>query len=167
MPSTCAPPLLPVALRHPPAVGPEPPDVGQPGALALARRAGSGARRKTGCVAAQRDQPLRERRAARAALVVELPVEPGDLVVLAPGVVVAALRAAELVAAEQHRHALREEQRGQEVALLARAQRVDLRVVGLALDAAVPGAVVVGAVAVVLAGWPRCASRCRRRGRAA
>ena len=45
----------------------------------------------------------------------------------------------------------REQQRGQEVALLARAQREDLGIVGGALDAAVPGAVVVGAVAVVLA----------------
>ena len=44
----------------------------------------------------------------------------------------------------------REQQRGEEVLLLAGAQRVDLRVVGLALDAAVPRAVVVGAVAVVL-----------------
>ena len=41
-----------------------------------------------------------------------VPVEPRDLVVLAVGVVVAALGAAELVAAEQHRHALRQQQRG-------------------------------------------------------
>jgi hypothetical protein len=40
---------------------------------------------------------------------VELPVDPADLVVLAVGVVVAALRAGELVAGEQHRHAVREE----------------------------------------------------------
>jgi hypothetical protein len=59
--------------------------------------------------------------------------------------------APELVAAEQHRHALREKQRGQEVALLAFAQREDLRIVGRPLDAAVPAAVVVGAVAAVLA----------------
>ena len=37
------------------------------------------------------------------------PVEPGDLVVLAIGVVVAALGAAELVAGQQHRRALRQE----------------------------------------------------------
>ena len=60
------------------------------------------------------------------------------------------LRAAELVAAEQHRRALGDEQRGQEVALLARAQGEDLGVVGVAFDAAVPGAVVVGAVPVAL-----------------
>jgi hypothetical protein len=38
--------------------------------------------------------------------VVQLPVEPGQLVVLAVGVVVAVLRVAQLVAAQQHRHAL-------------------------------------------------------------
>ena len=55
-----------------------------------------------------------------------LPVVPGDLVVLAVGVVVAVLGAADLVAAEEHGHALRQEQRGQEVALLAAAQRDDV-----------------------------------------
>ena len=80
-----------------------------------------------------------------------IPVEPRELVVLAPRVVVAVLRAAQLVAAEQHRHALREQQRRQEVALLARAQRVDRGIVGRPFDAAVPRAVVVGAVVVVLA----------------
>ena len=66
-------------------------------------------------------------------------------------VVVALLRAPQLVAAEQHRDALREEERREEVARLAQAERLDLRVVGLAFDAAVPAAVVVGAVAVLLA----------------
>src|SRR5581483_3260573 len=79
-----------------------------------------------------------------------LPVEPGDLTVLAPGVVVALLRAAELVAAEQHRNALRQEQRREEVALLPCTQRVDRGIVRLAFGAVVPGAVVVGAVLVPL-----------------
>ena len=82
---------------------------------------------------------------------VRRPVDPGDLVVLAVRVVVPALGAAELVAADRHRDALREEQRRQEVALLARAQRVHRRVVGRPLDPAVPAVVVVGAVVVVLA----------------
>ena len=86
-----------------------------------------------------------------APLVVEVPVQPGELVVLAVGVVVAVLRVAELVAGQQHRHALREEQRGDEVALLPLAQRDDVRVVGRPFGAAVPAVVVVGAVAVVLA----------------
>src|SRR5207244_3504346 len=80
-----------------------------------------------------------------------LPVDPGELVVLAVAVVVAALGPPQLVAVQQHRRALREQERGQEVALLAGAQREYHRVVGLALGAAVPGAVVRLAVVVVLA----------------
>ncbi len=80
-----------------------------------------------------------------------LPVEPGDLVVLAVGVVVAALGAAELVAAEQHRHALGEQQGGHQVAALTRPQRHDVGVVGGTLDAVVPRAVVRLAVVAVLA----------------
>ena len=64
---------------------------------------------------------------------VQVPVHPGELVVLAVGVVVAALGPADLVAGQQHRHALRDEERGEEVAHLPLAQRVDRRVVGLAL----------------------------------
>src|SRR5690606_15021517 len=80
-----------------------------------------------------------------------LPIEPGELVVLAVGVVVAALGAAELVPAEQHRYAAGEHQRRQEVPLLALAQETDPRIVGRPFVAAVPGTVVVGSVAVVLA----------------
>ncbi len=78
------------------------------------------------------------------------PVDPGDLVVLAVAVVVAALGASQLVAVADHRHALRDEHRGDEVALLLCAQRQHLRVVGRALDAAVPRAVVALAVVVVV-----------------
>ncbi len=83
--------------------------------------------------------------------VVGPPVEPGDLVVLAVGVVVAALGAAALVAGGDHRHAVGQQSVAIRLAALAAAQREDLRVVGLALDPVVPGPVVVGAVAVVLA----------------
>src|SRR5579862_2634884 len=41
---------------------------------------------------------------------IERPVEPRELVVLAIGVVVALLRATELITPEHHRHALREQQ---------------------------------------------------------
>src|SRR5205823_11915295 len=84
-------------------------------------------------------------------LVDVLPVVPGELVVLAVGIVVALLGAADLVAAVDHRDALREEQRGEEVPLLAGAERVDGVVVGRPFGAAVPGAVVALAVLVVLA----------------
>jgi hypothetical protein len=58
----------------------------------------------------------------------QLPVQPGYFVVLAVGVVVAELGAAEFVAAQQHGRALREEQRGISMARLdLAAQGVDLR----------------------------------------
>src|SRR3712207_6925048 len=47
-----------------------------------------------------------------------------SFVVLTPSVVVAALRAARLVARDEHRHALREQERREEVSLLPRAHRV-------------------------------------------
>ena len=120
-------------------------------------------RRNTGCCAADR-QPSAQ---LLEVLVDVVPVEPGDLVVLAVGVVVAALGAAELVAAEQHRHALGEQQRRHQVAPLAGAQGEDVGIVGLPLDAAVPRAVVATRRRGSPRRWPRCACRCRRRGRAA
>ena len=82
---------------------------------------------------------------------VEVPVEPGELVVLAVGVVVPLLAMAQLVAAQHHGHSHRQHQAGHEIALLPLAQLDDLRVVGRAFRAAVPAIVVVGAVAVFLA----------------
>src|SRR5205807_3874890 len=80
-----------------------------------------------------------------------LPVVPGDLVVLAVRVVVAALRAADLVAAQDHRHTLRDEQRREQVLALPAPLRDDVRIVGRTLGAAVPRSVVALAVAVLLA----------------
>src|SRR5262249_21746415 len=67
------------------------------------------------------------------------------------GVVVAALRVANLVAHQDHGHAERHQRDGQEVLDLAVTQFLDGRIVGRSLDATVPAGVVVGAVAVVLA----------------
>ena len=78
-------------------------------------------------------------------------MDPGQLGVLGVGVVVAQLGATQLVAVQQHRHALREQQGGDEVALLAGAQRPHLGVVGGAFGAGVPRPVVRFAVAVALA----------------
>src|SRR5450631_2781064 len=80
----------------------------------------------------------------------ELPVDPGELVVLAVDVVVSTLSSADLVAVGDHRDTLAEQERGQEVALLLLAQGVDGRVVCLALGPTVPGPVVVLAVLVTL-----------------
>src|SRR6188472_659935 len=96
----------PVPLRHPPPVRPEPPRVRQPAVACLPaqeRRAP-----EDRMLAAELDQPPREREQVR---VGGGPVEPRDLVVLAPRVVVAALGTAQLVAPEHHRDALGEEQR--------------------------------------------------------
>ena len=101
-----------------------------------------------GVLAAQRDQPLRELE-QRLLVDVEVPVDPGDGAVLAVGVVVAVLGAAELVAVQQHRDALAQHQDRQEVLLLPQPQRPDHHVVGRPLDTAVPASVV--ALAVVAA----------------
>ncbi len=99
-------------------------------------------------LAPQRDQAAGE---VEQFLVDVAPVVPGDLVVLAVGVVVAALGTPGLIAAEQHRDTLREQQRGQEIALLPAAQRQHPLVVRVALGAAVPGPVVALSVRPVLA----------------
>ena len=83
--------------------------------------------------------------------IVEVPIRPRDLVVLAVRVVVAALRAHDLVAAADHRDALADEQCGEHVAHLPLAQFVDVADVGRTFHAAVPGAVVALAVAVAFA----------------
>ena len=79
------------------------------------------------------------------------PVEPGQRIVLAVGIVVAGLRASELIATQQHRHPLRQHQRGEKCALQSPAFFEDCRIVALAFLAAVPGRVVAVAVAIVLA----------------
>src|SRR5579872_917380 len=79
------------------------------------------------------------------------PVEPVDLVILAIGVIIAALRAPHLVAGYEHRHPLREQKHRREVFDLAIAQRLNIGIIGLALRATVPAQVLVDAIAIVLA----------------
>jgi hypothetical protein len=97
---------LPVAPRHPPAVGAKPPHVRQPGAHRLAPGQ-EGRAAEDGVGAAQGDQAPGEGHPPLGALIV-VPVVPAELVVLAPGVVVAVLAAGELVPAQDHRDALGE-----------------------------------------------------------
>ena len=80
-----------------------------------------------------------------------IPVEPGDLVVLAIRVVVAVLRVAEFVSCEQHGRAKRENERAEHVHARTFACALDAEVVGGALHAEVGGMVHVRAVVVVLA----------------
>src|SRR5262249_38805749 len=83
-------------------------------------------------------------------LVRMLPVEPRGLVVLAVRVVVPALGARYLVAAQDHRNALRQQQRREEIPALPRPAVEDSGIVGRPFRAAVPRAVVALAVAVLL-----------------
>ena len=83
--------------------------------------------------------------------VVGTPVDPRDLVVLHVGVVVAALGPSALVTGRDHRDAGGQAERHHQVRGDATPQGDDLRVVRLALDPEVLGAVVVAPVAVVLA----------------
>src|SRR5437762_13679670 len=86
-----------------------------------------------------------------ALLLVQVPIKPALLVVLAVRIVVALLRATDLITTEEHRHTLREKQRGKKGSLTAHAQVIDARVFRWSLHAAVPRVVVVGAVLIVFA----------------
>ena len=79
------------------------------------------------------------------------PVEPTGLVVVAVGVVVAALRAPHLVAHQEHRRAHRQQGQRQEVLHLTVAELVDARIFGRPFDAAIPAQIIIGAVAVPFA----------------
>ncbi len=138
--------VVPVHLRHRRPVVAEPRDrrAGRPRG-----RSGEGAELQERVRLAQAYEPPREVQQRRA-LGVEVPVVPGRLVVLAVRVVVASLRPPELVAAADHGNPARQQQRGEQVPLLAAAVRNDRGVLRLALDPAVVGPVVVDAVAAAL-----------------
>src|SRR5262249_19254527 len=78
------------------------------------------------------------------------PGEPGELAVLAIGVVVAALTPPQLVAAREHGHALGEEEGGEEAPLPPLAERAHGGIGGGAFATVVGGVVLVAAVAIVL-----------------
>src|SRR5437773_10381967 len=84
-------------------------------------------------------------------LFITLPIEPADLVVLAISVVIAVLRPAPLIAAGQHRHALRKKKRRQEISALTFAQGIDLCVIDRSFDAAIPREIIIVAVVVAVA----------------
>src|SRR6185312_10776744 len=103
--------------------------------------------RKTPAYLGERPYQLREVViAARLA-----PVDPAGGIVLAIGIVVAVLAVIDLVAGEDQRHALRQQQADQLIAPQLAAQRQNVLIVGRPLDAAIGRDIVVGAVAIVLA----------------
>ena len=99
---------------------------------------------------AEMNQPFREFEKLLL-FVGQTPAEPADFIVLTIGIVVAVLRPAKLVAAANHRHALREEQRREHVAALLATQRVDFFVIGRPFGAAIPRMIIIVAVVVILA----------------
>ncbi|CDK01815.1 hypothetical protein MIC448_90005 [Microbacterium sp. C448] len=141
---------IPVLGLHLGAVGAQPDDVGKPLVLCPPDRPAveEPAPAEGGVLGAQ----THERRGELdQRMVGGVPVHPGQLVVLGVPVVVAQLRAAELVAVQKHGHALREHERRDEVPLLPGAHGEHLRVVGRPLDPEIVGAVVRLPVVVVLA----------------
>ena len=83
-------------------------------------------------------------------MLVQIPVDPRQLVVLAVHVVVDSLSAAQLVAVGDHRDTLGEHEGRQEVALLTVAQLDDVLVIRVSLDAAVPRTIVIRAIRAAL-----------------
>src|SRR5665213_1989849 len=79
------------------------------------------------------------------------PVDPAGFIVLAIGIVVAALTVGNLVTREQQRNAARQKQTGNLIPPQLPAAAPDIGVVGRALDTAIDADIVVGAVAVVFA----------------
>ena len=109
-------PLGPVLIRHLFAIRAKPGDVldlRATDAAALKKAAAP----EHGMVLSQLDQASCKGH-ERLLMFAQVPIDPADLIVLAIGVVVAVLRPAHFVAAADHRHALGQEQGGQQVALL-------------------------------------------------
>src|SRR6187402_628039 len=77
------------------------------------------------------------------------PVDPGQLIILAVGVVIALLRVSGLVAAQKHGYALGKEQGSKEVQFLATTEIVDSRIIRRSFHTAVPGKIVEVAILVV------------------
>src|SRR5215470_14070373 len=81
----------------------------------------------------------------------EAPIDPTNFIVLTVGVVVATLRAPELIPGQNHGGAGGEQENGRKVPHLPLTQPDDLRSLGWALPAAVPAQVIITTVGVPLA----------------
>src|SRR6185437_1511926 len=140
---------IPIGLGHLLAVGTIPGDV--LAARGIADLAFEKMVMRQVAAAPERDQPRDEIGQVLAGDTASRPIDPADLIVLAIGVVVAALAIADLIAGEDHRHALREKEGGKEVATLLLAQANYILVVGWAFGTAIPRDVIVRSVVVVFA----------------
>src|SRR5689334_22778692 len=81
----------------------------------------------------------------------ERPVEPAGFVILTIGIIVPTLCAPHFVTHEQHGHTHSEQRDGQKVLHLPVSELLHCGIIGGTFNAAVPAAVVVGAVTVVFA----------------
>src|SRR4029077_5860608 len=79
------------------------------------------------------------------------PVQPGNLIVLGIGIVVALLRAPEFITGRQHYGAARGEQGREQGADRARAPLENVGIVAGAFNAAIPGEILAMAVTIVFA----------------
>src|SRR5260370_5308664 len=79
------------------------------------------------------------------------PADPARFVILAIGIVVTGLRVADLIASQDQRQALRQQQTGELVSAQLTTKRCYLGIVGRAFMAAIGAVVLVGAVAIALA----------------
>src|ERR1700730_16281369 len=84
----------------------------------------------------------------RFCIIVPVPIEPVQWIVLTIGIVIALLRARKLVPAVNHRDPLREYQCGDEIALLPPPKRVYRWIIGWPFRSTIPGIVVVIPVAI-------------------
>ncbi len=78
------------------------------------------------------------------------PIKPTDLIILAVGVVVSALRSPHLIPHQQHRRSLGHEQDRQHILDLAQAQVIHVLISGRPFHPAVPTKVIICSIAVVL-----------------
>ena len=92
--------------------------------------------------------------------VVKLPVVPGDLVILTIGIVVAALRSPDFVAAANHWDAMRQQKRCHEIPLLALPKFDDPGIVSRTFDARDSRSCCRSRRPRCFRRLPRCASRC-------
>ena len=82
-------------------------------------------------------------------LVGDIPIQPGEFIVLTIGIVIALLRMADVVSGQNHRHTGGQEQGGDKVSFLLRTQRVDRRIIRRSFGPAIPAIIVVGAILIV------------------
>src|SRR5215472_1367981 len=81
----------------------------------------------------------------------KVPIEPADLVILAVGVVVSLLCASDFIAGHKHGDPLGEQKNSRKILDLALAQCLNVRIVGLPFNTAIPAQIIVVAVPIAFA----------------